>query len=123
MELSANGMVSSAGVGVVSPDARLVTDVGMEERHSRRRKARVVVMVIVVVARAGWRRAVEGQLEPCSCPACKGRPWLDQFGVDRYRFGLGRRSCLERRRPAPESGRNSNRDYRVCEVRGWATSP
>ena len=119
-----NCVASSAGVGAVSSDARLVTDVGMEERRCRRkRKARVVVMAVVAVADMGWRSAVEGQLEPRSCPACRGRPWLDWFGVDRYRFGLGRSHCLERRRPALGSGRNMNQEYGVSEVRGWATSP
>jgi len=70
-----NGVVVSAGVGTVFSDARLVIDVGMVERRSRRkRKVRLVVMVVVAVAGAGWRRAVEDQLEPCSCPAHKGRP-------------------------------------------------
>ena len=61
-----NCVASSAGVGAVSSDTRLVTDVGMEKGRSRRkRKARVVV----AVAGAGRRRAVGDQLENCSFSA------------------------------------------------------
>jgi len=78
-----NGVVLPAGVRAVFSNTHLVIDVGMVERRSRRkRKVRLVVMVVVAVAGAGWQRAVEDQLEPCSCPAHKGHPQLDQFGVD-----------------------------------------
>jgi len=119
-----NGVASSAGAEVVPYDARSVIGVGMEERRSRRKRmARVVVMVVAAAVDAGWRRAVEDQLEPCPCLACKGRPGIDSFGVNRYRFGLGRKSCLERRRHAPGSGRNSSRGCEESEARVRATSP
>ena len=119
-----NGVASLVEVGVVPSDARSVTDVGMGERRSRRKKVvRVVVMVAVAAADAGWGRAGEGQLEPCPFPACKYRPGFDLFGVDRYQFVLGRSCLVERRTPAPGNGRNLNQDYGVSEVRGWATSP
>lgn len=83
LELSVNSVTSSVGVGLSPPppDVRSVTDVGMQEKRSRKkRKVRAVVMMVVGAADAGWGRVGEGQLEPSHPPACKCPPVFDSFG-------------------------------------------
>jgi hypothetical protein len=68
-------VASSVGMEPASSDARSVTDVGMEEKRSRRKRmARVVAVAVAVAAGVGWRKVVEDQLEPCPFPACKDHP-------------------------------------------------
>lgn len=108
----------------VPSDVRPVTDVGMEEKHSTRRKARLVVEVVVgVVVGVVRRKVVEGQLVPCPFPACNFPRLFGLYGVHRCRFELGKKSYREKRKLAPECGSTLNRGSGVSGVEGQATSP
>ena len=121
---SANSAASSVGAKVAPSDARLVTGVGMEENHSRKKRAvKSAVVAVVVVVGVGWRKAGGDQLGSCPCPASKDHLRLGSYRVHRCRFEPGRTNRCERRRPAPGSRRSSNLSCRVFQVRGSATFP
>lgn len=117
-------MASSVAVEHASSGARLVIGVGTEEMDSTRKKARAAVKVEMAAAvGVGLLKAAEDQLGLCPFPALKGRLELEWYTAHRCRFGLGKTSCLERRKPVPESESSSSRGNGVSEVRAQATFP